>query len=193
MWRQATMIWLLRKHPLKNPKLTHTLILILTLSTSARDLCDGVELSGGSFVRCTSTSSLDDICQANKRSELTWWVVLYCFVYTLSICRTHSLSHHCLSTSSVVEPNSSPAAQSNTKTCSREYQTQRHPLLSSLYASEFTVCSAAATVFVCASGEAPRFCDCTAFCNSASKKKSQTSCLSSYDRTAMSSWHYLCI
>ncbi|KAM8731712.1 uncharacterized protein AB9X84_026010 [Acanthopagrus schlegelii] len=60
----------------------------------ARDLCEGVETSGGGFVRCTSTSPLDDICQANKHSELTC---------------------------SLIEPNSSPTTQSNTKTCSRQF------------------------------------------------------------------------
>ncbi|XP_049912804.1 adhesion G-protein coupled receptor G2 [Epinephelus moara] len=68
-----------------------------------------MEPSSGGFVRCTSTSSLDDICQANKHSELTC---------------------------SLVEPDSNPAAQPKTESCS---------------------------------SEAPRFCDCTAFCNSASQ------------------------
>lgn len=130
-------------------------------------------------VRLTSTPSLHG----------EWYSIVLCTHW--AYVRTHSLSHHCLSTSSVIEPNSSPTTQSNTKTCSREYQTQRHPLLLSLYAPEFTVCPAA--VFVCVPGEEPRFCDCAAFCNSASKRKSQTSCLSSYVCTAISSWNYLCI
>ncbi|KAL7373263.1 hypothetical protein ABVT39_002540 [Epinephelus coioides] len=74
-----------------------------------RDVCGDMEPSSGGFVRCTSTSSLDDICQANKHSELTC---------------------------SLVEPDSNPAAQPKTESCS---------------------------------SEAPRFCDCAAFCNSASQ------------------------
>ncbi|XP_073344180.1 adhesion G-protein coupled receptor G6-like [Pagrus major] len=42
----------------------------------ARDLCEGVDPSGGGFVRCTSTSSsLDDICKGNKHSSLTWLLI----------------------------------------------------------------------------------------------------------------------
>lgn len=37
-----------------------------------RNLCEDVEPSGGGFVRCTSTASLDDICQSNSPSKLTW-------------------------------------------------------------------------------------------------------------------------
>ncbi|XP_078018845.1 uncharacterized protein adgrg2a isoform X2 [Epinephelus lanceolatus] len=74
-----------------------------------RDVCGDMEPSSGGFVRCTSTSSLDDICQANKHSELTC---------------------------SLVEPDSNPAAQPKTESCS---------------------------------SDAPRFCDCAAFCNSASQ------------------------
>ncbi|XP_070784639.1 adhesion G-protein coupled receptor G4 [Enoplosus armatus] len=74
-----------------------------------RDLCGDVEPPSGGFVRCTSTSSLDDICRANKHSELTC---------------------------SRIEPNSNPAPQPKAESCSRE---------------------------------APRFCDCTAFCNSTSQ------------------------
>ncbi|XP_044033210.1 adhesion G-protein coupled receptor G4 [Siniperca chuatsi] len=74
-----------------------------------RDLCGDVEPSSGRFVRCTSTSSLDDICRANKHSNLTC---------------------------SLIEPNSNPASQPKTESCNREV---------------------------------PRFCDCTAFCNSTSQ------------------------
>ncbi|XP_051267139.1 uncharacterized protein LOC127369628 isoform X2 [Dicentrarchus labrax] len=75
-----------------------------------QDLCEGVVPSDGSFVRCTSTSSLDNICrQGMKHSELTC---------------------------SLIGPNSNPVPQQNTESCS---------------------------------GEAPRFCDCTAFCNSSSQ------------------------
>ncbi|XP_035767229.1 uncharacterized protein LOC102799720 [Neolamprologus brichardi] len=71
-----------------------------------RNLCKDAEPSSGGFVRCNSTSSLDDICQSNKSSPLT------CFL---------------------LEPNSNPAPKLKTDSCSREM---------------------------------PRFCDCTAFCNS---------------------------
>ncbi|KAI9516791.1 hypothetical protein NQZ68_013849 [Dissostichus eleginoides] len=37
-----------------------------------RGICGDVEPSSGRFVRCTSTSSLDDICQANTNPKLTW-------------------------------------------------------------------------------------------------------------------------
>ncbi|XP_078136342.1 uncharacterized protein adgrg2a isoform X2 [Sander vitreus] len=74
-----------------------------------RDVCGDVEPSSGVFVRCTSTSSLEEICQANNHSMLTC---------------------------SLIEPDSNPAPQPNTESCS---------------------------------SEAPRFCDCTAFCNSASQ------------------------
>ncbi|KAF1373236.1 hypothetical protein PFLUV_G00258280 [Perca fluviatilis] len=73
-----------------------------------RDVCGDVEPSSGGFVRCTSTSSLEEICQANNHSKLTC---------------------------SLIDPNSNAAPQPN-KSCS---------------------------------SQAPRFCDCTAFCNSASQ------------------------
>ncbi|XP_034718262.1 adhesion G-protein coupled receptor G4 isoform X2 [Etheostoma cragini] len=74
-----------------------------------RDICGDVEPSSGRLVRCTSTSSLEEICQANNHSKLTC---------------------------SLIQPNSNPAPQPNTESCS---------------------------------SEVPRFCDCTAFCNSASQ------------------------
>ncbi|XP_070841852.1 adhesion G-protein coupled receptor G2-like [Chaetodon trifascialis] len=58
-----------------------------------RDLCEDVEPSSGGFVRCTSTSSLEDICQANKQSKLTC---------------------------SLIEPHSNPAPQPMAESCSRE-------------------------------------------------------------------------
>ncbi|XP_076617091.1 uncharacterized protein adgrg2a isoform X2 [Chaetodon auriga] len=58
-----------------------------------RDLCEDVEPSSGGFVRCTSTSSLEDICQANKQSKLTC---------------------------SLIEPHSNPAPQPMAGSCSRE-------------------------------------------------------------------------
>ncbi|KAK2859713.1 hypothetical protein Q5P01_004333 [Channa striata] len=74
-----------------------------------RNLCDNVEPSGGAFVRCTSTSSLDDICQFNKLSNITC---------------------------SLTDLNSYPNPQTEYNSCN---------------------------------GEAPLFCDCTAFCGSASQ------------------------
>ncbi|CAI5672651.1 unnamed protein product [Oreochromis niloticus] len=71
-----------------------------------RNLCKDAEPSSGGFVRCNSTSSLDDICQSNKSSPLT------CFL---------------------LESNSNPAPKLKNDSCSREM---------------------------------PRYCDCTAFCNS---------------------------
>ncbi|XP_034416593.1 uncharacterized protein LOC117749883 [Cyclopterus lumpus] len=75
----------------------------------ARDVCGNVEPSSGGFVRCTSTSSLDEICRGNKPSELTC---------------------------SRIEPNSHPAPGPQTESCS---------------------------------SDAPRICDCDAFCSSASQ------------------------
>ncbi|XP_032359305.1 uncharacterized threonine-rich GPI-anchored glycoprotein PJ4664.02 isoform X2 [Etheostoma spectabile] len=74
-----------------------------------QDICGDVEPSSGRLVRCTSTSSLEEICQANNLSKLTC---------------------------SLIQPNSNPAPQPNTEPCSSEVL---------------------------------RFCDCTAFCNSASQ------------------------
>lgn len=160
-------------------------LLDLLLFTPGRDLCEDVEPSSGGFVRCTSTSSLDDICQANKHSELTWWAAPKCFcMHWAHICTcVPSLSYQCLSTSSLVEPNSNPAPQPMTESCSSEYQKDRHPLSRS---ADITVVSAAVTAFVCASGEAPRFCDCTAFCNSTSKKRARirSSCMCARNCTA---------
>ncbi|XP_035513031.1 adhesion G-protein coupled receptor G2 [Morone saxatilis] len=62
-----------------------------------RDLCEGVVPSDGSFVRCTSTSSLDNICQGNKHLELTC---------------------------SLIGPNSNPVPQQNTESCSVYLNTQ---------------------------------------------------------------------
>lgn len=168
-------------------------LLMLILSTSGRYLCGGVEPSSGGFVRCTSTSSLDDVCRANKLSQLTWWALpsFFCirWVYTCICTCGHSVSYQCLFTSSLIEPDSNPVPQPKTESCSSEYQ--RHPLGS----LESTVASPAVTLFVCASGEAPRFCDCTAFCNSASKKTARmlSSCLSVYVCTALSCGNDLCI
>ncbi|CAK6968602.1 mucin-3A [Scomber scombrus] len=58
-----------------------------------RDLCGEVKPSGGSFVRCTSSSAVDDICKRNQHSNLTC---------------------------SLIEPNFIPASQPKTETCGRE-------------------------------------------------------------------------
>ncbi|XP_030613091.1 adhesion G-protein coupled receptor G4-like [Archocentrus centrarchus] len=63
-----------------------------------RNLCEDVEPSSGGFVRCNSTSSLDDICQSNKSSTLT------CFL---------------------LEPNSNLAPQTKTDSCSSQFYTFR--------------------------------------------------------------------
>ncbi|GLD69160.1 adhesion G-protein coupled receptor G2 isoform X4 [Lates japonicus] len=73
-----------------------------------RNLCEDLKSGDGNFVRCTSTSSLDDICQSNTHSKLR--------------CSLIDLKHP------------DPAPEPKTESCSRE---------------------------------TPRFCDCTAFCNSA--------------------------
>ncbi|XP_008290530.1 putative GPI-anchored protein PB15E9.01c [Stegastes partitus] len=56
-----------------------------------RRLCEDVEPSSGGFLRCTSTSSLDDVCRSNNLSELTC---------------------------SLIELNSQRAARPNTNSCS---------------------------------------------------------------------------
>ncbi|KAM8823143.1 uncharacterized protein AB9W97_005213 isoform 1-T1 [Spinachia spinachia] len=58
-----------------------------------RDVCGNAESSSGGFVRCTSTSSLDDICLGNKPSEITC---------------------------SLIEPHSNPAPQPQSESCSSE-------------------------------------------------------------------------
>ncbi|KAM9337150.1 adhesion G-protein coupled receptor G2 [Symphorus nematophorus] len=59
-----------------------------------RDVCEDGMPSSGRFVRCTSTSSLDDICRRNRSPLLS----------TL--------------TCSVIEPNSAPESQTTTESCS---------------------------------------------------------------------------
>ncbi|XP_017269619.1 adhesion G-protein coupled receptor G4 isoform X2 [Kryptolebias marmoratus] len=83
--------------------------IIANVERVGRNLCEDVSPSNGSFVRCTSTSSSDDICQSNRISEVTC---------------------------SLFEPNSEPVPQPRTNVCHR-------PM--------------------------PRFCDCTAFCDTASQ------------------------
>ncbi len=148
---------------------------MLILSTSGRDLCGDMEPSSGRFVRCTSMSSLDDVCRADKLSQLTWWALpsFFCIHWVYICACVHSVSYQCLFTSSLIEPDSIPAPQPESESCSSECHKQP------LYSPEFSVASAAVTLFICASGVAPRFCDCTAFCNSASKKTARiiSSCL----------------
>ncbi|XP_038550621.1 uncharacterized protein LOC119884195 [Micropterus salmoides] len=69
---------------------------MLILFTSGRDLCGDVKPSSGGLVyRCTSTSSLDDICRTNIYSNLTC---------------------------SLIEPNSNPAPQQlKTNSCSSQF------------------------------------------------------------------------
>lgn len=40
--------------------------------TSGLNACKNVAPSSGSFVTCVSTLSLDEICQSNQQSTLTW-------------------------------------------------------------------------------------------------------------------------
>ncbi|KAM9332658.1 uncharacterized protein adgrg2a [Pholidichthys leucotaenia] len=69
-----------------------------------RDLCEGVEPSSGGFVRCTSASSLDDICHPNNSSTLTC---------------------------SLLKSTSSPAPQPKTDTCRSEYHHTPSPTVTS--------------------------------------------------------------
>ncbi|XP_074477499.1 uncharacterized protein adgrg2a isoform X2 [Sebastes fasciatus] len=78
---------------------------------AGRDFCGDMAPSSGGFVSCTSTSSLEDICGANRPSRLTC---------------------------SLIEPNSNPTPRRNPESC-------------------------------ISAREAPRFCDCSAFCNSTSQ------------------------
>ncbi|KAK5600036.1 hypothetical protein CRENBAI_011016 [Crenichthys baileyi] len=74
-----------------------------------RNLCEHRLPSSGDFVRCTSTSSLDEICQSNRTTKVT------CTVF---------------------ETNSEAAPQETTKSCN---------------------------------GKVPRFCNCSAFCETKSQ------------------------
>ncbi|KAM7369662.1 hypothetical protein PAMP_010966 [Pampus punctatissimus] len=62
-----------------------------------------------------------------------------------------------------------PASQLKTESCSSEYQKHRNPKKP----PDFTVASAAVTMFSVASGEAHRICDCNAFCNFANFSSGQ--------------------
>lgn len=134
-------------------------------STSGRNLCKDAEPSSGGFVRCNSTSSLDDICQLNKSSPLTWWATHF-FLMSTGCVSVHPVTYTCLIYSFLLEPNSNPAPKLKTDSCSSEYHKHRCFLYSPLFIKGF----AAVTMFVWSSGEMPRFCDCTAFCNSTRKK-----------------------
>ncbi|XP_041670676.1 uncharacterized threonine-rich GPI-anchored glycoprotein PJ4664.02 [Cheilinus undulatus] len=70
-----------------------------------RDLCEDVLPSSGGFMRCTSTSSLDDICQADKSSKLTC---------------------------SIIEPDSDPVSQSKAGSCRSQFYATRININSSV-------------------------------------------------------------
>lgn len=150
---------------------------MLTLSTSGGDLCKDMAPSSGRFLWCTSTSSLDEICQADKHATFTWWVtqVFFCTDWdNISTC-DHSESRQFLSTSSVTEPISATAAQPRTGSCSREFQTD-----TSCCVDQNPLFLDAVTMFVVISGEGSHCCDCTAFCKSASKKRTRILSSKSY-------------